>query len=329
MSEDRDDWERQAEMLVNRIRKNRRRLTPWLEAERVTCFRLYDRDIPELPLVVDWYEGRLHVSHLPRGGEGEPSEPDARPAGADDDRAELLAARIAAALGVPGDRVHLKRRAKAPGGTQYERLARGGDEIEIREGGLRFLVNLTDYVDTGLFLDHRITRRLVSAEARGRRFLNLFAYTGTFSVYAAAAGALSTTTVDLSQRYLDWAERNLGLNGLASTAHTFVRDDVMAALEDGRVTGRYDLVVVDPPTVSRSKRMRRPFDVQRDHAALLRGVLGVAAPGGVIYFSTNLRRFALDFDPRDAASIEDVTAKTIPPDFRDPKAHRCFRIVKR
>ena len=330
MAADRDNWERQAEMLVNRIRKNRRRLGPWLEAERVTCFRLYDRDIPELPLVVDWYEGRLHVSHLPREiGAEDPSAPIAPPAGADDERAELLAARVAAALGVPDDRLHLKRRAKAPGGTQYERFARGGDEIEVHEGGLRLLVNLTDFVDTGLFLDHRITRRLVAAEARGRRFLNLFAYTGSFTAYAAAAGALSTTTVDLSQRYLDWAERNLRLNGLASTVHTFVRDDVIAALEDGRVAGRYDLAVVDPPTVSKSKRMRRPFDVQRDHAALLEGVLGVVAPGGVVYFSTNLRRFALDLDPRGAASIEEITAKTIPPDFRDPRAHRCYRIVKR
>jgi 23S rRNA (guanine2445-N2)-methyltransferase / 23S rRNA (guanine2069-N7)-methyltransferase len=329
MTAEHEAWERQAEMLINRIRKNRRRLGPWLEAERVTCFRLYDRDIPELPLVVDWYEGRLHVSHMPRDPEGDPGAAETPVRGADDDRAQLLAAKVADALGVPGDRVHLKRRAKAPGGTQYERLARGGREIEVSEGGLRFLVNLSDYVDTGLFLDHRITRRLVAAEARGKRFLNLFSYTGSFTVYAAAAGALTTTTVDLSPRYLDWAARNVALNGLASTAHVFIRDDVVSVLEDGRAEGRYDLVVVDPPTVSKSKRMRRPFDVQRDQAALLENVLGVTAPGGVVYFSTNLRRFSLDLDPRGTASIEDLTAKTIPPDFRDPKTHRCFRIVKR
>jgi 23S rRNA (guanine2445-N2)-methyltransferase / 23S rRNA (guanine2069-N7)-methyltransferase len=329
MAADRETWERQAEMLANRIRKNRRRLGPWLKAEGITCFRLYDRDIPELPLVVDWYDGRLHVSHLPRDPEEVADDAETAPRGADDERAELLAAKIAAALDVPGDRVHLKRRARAPGGTQYERLDHSGEEIEVTEGGLRFLVNLSDYVDTGLFLDHRITRRLVAAEARGRRFLNLFAYTGSFTVYAAAAGATSTTTVDLSQRYLDWAERNLRLNGLAGPAHRFVRDDAIAALEDGRVAGGYELAVVDPPTVSKSKRMRRPFDVQGDHAALLRSVLGVTAPGGVVYFSTNLRRFALDFDPRGAAEIEDISAKTIPPDFRDPKTHRCFRIVKR
>jgi 23S rRNA G2069 N7-methylase RlmK/C1962 C5-methylase RlmI len=323
MTAERDSWESQAEMLVNRIRKNRRRLGPWLDSEKVTCFRLYDQDIPELPLVVDWYEGHLHVSHMPRDVAG-----GARPAEKDDERAELLAAKIAGALGVPGDRVHVKRRARAPGGTQYERLARIGEEIEVGEGGHQFLVNLTDYVDTGLFLDHRITRSLVAAGARGKRFLNLFAYTGAFTVYAAAAGAAATVTVDLSQRYLDWAARNLELNGLAGAAHRFVRDDAIAALEDGRVAGRYDLAVVDPPTVSKSKRMRRPFDVQRDHAALLRGVLGLMAPGGVVYFSTNLRRFALDFDPGRRAAIEEITAKTIPPDFRDLKAHRCFRIVK-
>jgi 23S rRNA (guanine2445-N2)-methyltransferase / 23S rRNA (guanine2069-N7)-methyltransferase len=329
MTADRENWERQAEMLVNRIRRNRRRLRARLEAEGITCFRLYDRDIPELPLLVDWYEGRLHVSYLPRDAAADPDAPEAPASAADDERAELLAAKIAAALDVPGDRLHLKRRARAPGGEQYERLARGGHEIEVGEGGHRFLVNLADYVDTGLFLDHRITRRLVAAEARGRRFLNLFAYTGSFTVYAAAAGAASTTTMDLSQRYLDWAERNLRLNGLAGPAHRFVREDVIAALEDGRVAGPYDLVVVDPPTVSKSKRMRRPFDVQRDHASLLRDVLGVTAPGGAIYFSTNLRRFALELEPGKRAAIEDITEKTIPADFRDPKAHRCYRIVKR
>jgi len=328
MTADRKTGERQAEMLVNRIRKNRRRLGPWLKAEQVTCYRLYDRDIPELPLAVDWYEGRLHVSYLPRDCGG-PDAAEGEASTADEESAELLAARVAAALGVPVDRVFVKLRLRAPGGTQYDRLARGGDENEVAEGGHRFLVNLAGYVDTGLFLDHRKTRRLVAAEARGKRFLNLFAYTGSFTVYAAAAGAASTTSVDLSQRYLDWAGRNLELNGLLGPAHTFVRDDAVAALEDGRVAGGFDLVVVDPPTVSKSKRMRRPFDVQRDHPALLRNVLGVTAAGGVVYFSTNLHRFSLDFDPGSRASIEDITAKTIPPDFRDPKAHRCYRIVKR
>jgi 23S rRNA (guanine2445-N2)-methyltransferase / 23S rRNA (guanine2069-N7)-methyltransferase len=311
-----DGLERQAEMLVNRIRKNRRRLRPWLEAEGVTCFRLYDRDIPELPLVIDWYEGRLHVSFLPREGSD------------DGARAELVSRRVGATLGVPEDHVYVKRRARAPGGTQYERLGREGERLAVREGGHRFLVNLADYIDTGLFLDHRITRRLVAGEARGKRFLNLFAYTGAFTVYAAAAGALATTTVDLSQRYLAWAEDNLRLNGLAGPAHAFVRDDVIAALEEGRVSGEYDLVVLDPPTVSKSKRMKRPFDVQRDHARLLERVLGACAPGGVVYFSTNLHRFSLELAPGAAASIEDLTAATIPPDFRDPRAHRCFRIVK-
>jgi 23S rRNA G2069 N7-methylase RlmK/C1962 C5-methylase RlmI len=326
VADEREDWERQAEMLVNRIRKNRRRLGPWLRAEAVACYRLYDRDIPELPLLVDWYDGRLHVSYLPRDDDGEPDRPQSDD---DDTRAELLTARIADALDVATDDVFLKRRERAPGGTQYERLGRGGPGIEVAEGGHRFLVNLADYVDTGLFLDHRITRRLVAAEARGKRFLNLFAYTGAFTVYAAAAGAASTTTVDLSQRYLDWAGRNLQLNGLVGPAHRLVRDDAIAALEDGRVSGGYDLVVVDPPTVSKSKRMRRPFDVQRDHAQLLRDVLAITAPGGAVWFSTNLRRFTLELDPGGRATVEDVTAKTIPPDFRDPRTHRCFRIVKR
>ena len=307
----------QAEMLSNRVRKNRRRLKAWLEADGVTCYRLYDRDIPEIPLTVDWYEGRLHVGHLAREGTD------------DGARAEALARHLGEALGVPRERVHVKHRVRAPGGTQYERLSRTADLLEVHEGGHRFLVNLVDYVDTGLFLDHRITRRLVAGEARGRRFLNLFAYTGAFTVYAAAAGAIATTTVDLSQRYLDWGEENLRLNGLAGPAHGFVRDDVVAALEDGRVAGRYDLVVVDPPTVSKSKRMRRPFDVQGDHARLLEGVLGVCAPGAVIYFSTNLRKFALELPAGRGLAVEDISERTIPPDFRDPRVHRCFRIVKR
>lgn len=311
-----DGLERQAEMLVNRVRKNLRRLRPWLAAEGVTCYRLYDRDIPEIPLTIDWYEGRLHAGFLPRDGSGG--------GGA----AVLLAARVGLALGVPERLIHVKRRSRAPGGTQYERLGRAEERVEVGEGGHRFLVNLSDYVDTGLFLDHRITRRLVAGEARGRRFLNLFAYTGSFTVYAAAAGARTTTTVDLSQTYLDWAWENLRLNGLAGPAHSFVRDDVVGALEDGRVSGRYDLVVVDPPTVSRSKRMRRPFEVQRDHARLLDRVLAVTAPGGVVYFSTNLHRFSFGLDRGAAAAIEEITAATIPPDFRDARAHRCFRIVK-
>lgn len=286
--------------LANRVRKNARHLAKWAKREDVTCYRIYDRDIPEYPLTIDTYEGALVINDY-REFSDEPLD--------------------FTALGASEVFVKQRERFAHRGeGQQYERQDDRGAWRVVREGGHRFRVNLSDYVDTGLFLDHRITRAKVAAEP-ARTMLNLFAYTGSFSVYAAAAG-MTTTTVDLSKTYLDWAHENLALNQLAGE---LVHSDVREFLADARRARRtWDLVVVDPPTFSNSKRMQYTWDIQRDHAALLADVIAVC-PAGVIWFSTNRRRFTLELDAD--VLVEDMTRATIPPDFRDQQIHRAYRIV--
>lgn len=306
------------EMLANRVTKNARHLGKWAKRERVTCWRVYDRDIPELPLTVDSYEGALVVNDYRHGA------PEERGGGA-----EWLEAAVAAVTGALGaTEVFVKQRERLVGrreGHQYERLGGGGGSggwRTVQEGGHAFRVNLSDYVDTGLFLDHRITRALVAAEP-ARTMLNLFGYTGSFTVYAAAAG-MQTTTVDLSKTYLEWAGENLALNRLEGE---LVHSDVREFLADARHRGRrWDLAVVDPPTFSNSKRMAYTWDVQRDHAALLGDVLQVA---DTVWFSTNRRRFKLELAAWGSLEIADKTRVTIPPDFRDPKVHHAYRLQKK
>ncbi len=313
-----------AEMLANRLRKNQRRLRSWSRKLGVSCYRLYDRDIPEIPLAVDWYEGRLHVSEYARGEGPEEAEGDDR----DGPSAELAALLRAAAeaLAVPLDDCFLKERRRQRGKAQYGRVERSDERLAVQEGGLLFWVNLRDYLDTGLFLDHRPTRALVRAEAEGKRVLNLFAYTGSFTVYAAAGGAAHTTSVDLSQRYLDWASDNLVLNGLAGPQHELLRADVLSYLRDAPAAS-FDLVVLDPPTFSNSKRMQGVLDLQRDQEALLQGAARLLAPGGQIFFSTNFRRFRLEEAALAGLVAHDISDLTVPPDFRDRRIHRCWHIL--
>lgn len=305
------------EMLANRVRKNARHLGKWAKRERVTCWRVYDRDIPELPITVDTYEGALVVNDYRHG---EPEERGGGQAWLD----EAVAA-VTEALGAT--EVFVKQRERLVGrreGHQYERLGDGGAGgwRTVQEGGHAFRVNLSDYVDTGLFLDHRITRAEVAREP-ARTMLNLFGYTGSFTVYAAAAG-MQTTTVDLSKTYLEWAGENLALNKLAGElVHADVREFLAEARHRGR---RWDVAVVDPPTFSNSKRMAYTWDVQRDHAALLGDVLEVA---DTVWFSTNRRRFKLELAAWGELEIEDRTKATIPPDFRDAKVHHAFRLQKK
>jgi len=286
-----------AEMFANRVRKNARHLGKWARREGVTCWRAYDRDIPEVPVTVDTYEGALVIN-------------DYRHESADDAWLADIAGAAADALGAR--EVFAKQRERLVGrreGHQYERLGDAGAWRTVREGGHAFRVNLSDYVDTGLFLDHRITRARVAAEG-GATLLNLFAYTGAFTVYAAAAG-VQTTSVDLSNTYLAWAGDNLAANGLAGE---LVHADVREFLADARRAGRrWDVAVVDPPTFSNSKRMDYTWDVQRDHAALLDDVAAVC--GGAIWFSTNRERFKLAWQ-RPGWAVSDETRATAPPDFR-------------
>ncbi|HEU0031290.1 MAG TPA: class I SAM-dependent methyltransferase [Kofleriaceae bacterium] len=301
-----------AEMLGNRLAKNARHLGKWAKRERVTCWRVYDRDIPEVPITVDTYEGALVINDYRAF-----DKPDA------DGWLDELTSRAKQVLGA--SEAFVKQRERLVGrreGHQYERLGETPSAWRIvKEGGHRFRVNLADYLDTGLFLDHRITRARVAAEP-AKTMLNLFAYTGSFSVYAAAAG-MRTTTVDMSRTYVDWAGDNLAENGLDGE---LVQSDVREFLQTARRERRHwDLAVVDPPTFSNSKRMDYTWDVQRDHAALLDDVAAVA---DVIWFSNNRRRFTLEWS-RPGAEVRDETRATIPPDFRDTRVHHAFRIALR
>ena len=308
----------EASALAHRLRKNARHLAPWARREELEAYRLYDRDIPEFPYAIDRYGEWLHAQLF--AGK--------RPITDADIAAHLKA--MSAALEVPQDHIALKIRRRQRGYSQYEKLTDDGPSFTVRERGLRFEVNLLRYLDSGLFLDHRETRRLVAAEARDKRLLNLFAYTGSFTVYAACAGASATVTVDMSHTYQDWTARNLALNGISdSVKHRLVADDVMSWL--GAATyarERYDLIVLDPPSFSNSKRMQDSFDVQRDQAPLLAATLRLLAPGGTLYFSNNRQGFKLDAEVAALARFEEITTRTVPKDFKRRTPHRCWRVKR-
>jgi len=316
-----------AAMFGNRLRKNFARLEAWARRSDVACFRVYDADMPEYAFAIDLYGNDQRWAYV---------QEYAAPATVNQDAArgrrdEVLAV-LPGALGLPVERIVLRVRRRQKGGEQYEKVGEAAQFHTVREGGYRFLVNFTDYLDTGLFLDHRMTRRRVGELAAGRSFLNLFAYTGTATVYAAGAGATSSTTVDMSRTYLDWAKRNLALNGLAGPQHGFVQADCLAWLEEQGAAPRrrYGVIFVDPPTLSRSKRMAREFDVQRDHARLLEMAARLLEPDGVILFSNNFQKFKLDPAVAQAFEVEDLSRATLPEDFaRNPRIHVCFLLRPR
>jgi 23S rRNA (cytosine1962-C5)-methyltransferase len=315
-------WQEQAQDLRNRLMRMGKHWKKWARRQEITCFRIYDRDVPEVPLVIDWYEGHLNIAEYVRPH----------------DRTEIehqvwlqrMIETAAEALEVDAKQIALKRRQRQSGPAQYEREADEGRLVVVNEGGHRFQVNLSDYLDTGLFLDHRITRSMVEQEARGKRFLNLFGYTGAFTVYAAAGGATATTTVDLSNTYLEWARRNMQLNGFAQAWHQFIRSDALSFLHSlpNVRGGMFDLAVVDPPTFSNSKMTDSIWDVDRDHVELLNLVLDRLTPGGKIYFSTNFRRFKFHETEIHGAAIREISRRTVPPDFRNKRIHRCWTLVK-
>ncbi|HEX5443051.1 MAG TPA: bifunctional 23S rRNA (guanine(2069)-N(7))-methyltransferase RlmK/23S rRNA (guanine(2445)-N(2))-methyltransferase RlmL [Pirellulales bacterium] len=311
----------QAALFGRRLAARSRHLRRWPTKRGITCYRLYDRDVPEIPLVVDRYEECLHLAEYDRPHDRGPAE--------HADWLDLMAKTAGDVLDVPRGNVFMKRRQRQPGPAQYERFAEQGRMFVVHEGGLKFRVNLSDYLDTGLFLDHRQTRAMVREAAAGKRFLNLFGYTGSFTVYAAAGGATATTTVDLSNTYLQWAEDNLRLNELADGAHRFLRDDALSFLKFHRAGTAYDLAVVDPPTFSNSKKTELVWDVQRDYLELLARLVELMSPGGVIYFSTNFRRFKLDEAALPQLTIREISRQTVPEDFRNRRVHRCWRMVRR
>jgi 23S rRNA (guanine2445-N2)-methyltransferase / 23S rRNA (guanine2069-N7)-methyltransferase len=326
----------------NRITKNARHLRKRLVKEGIGCYRIYDADLPEYSAAIDVYTALPDDKDAFRAGQTtgqqvgqrvgqtwlhvqEYAPPADIPEHTARDRLRDLVRAASAALDVPRERIALKTRYRAKGGSKYGRLAERAEFLEVEEGGLRFRVNLFDYLDTGLFLDHRPLRAHIRELALGKRFLNLFSYTSTASVYAAAGGARSTTSVDLSSTYLEWASRNFALNGFTGSPHLLVQADTLAWLEHDR--GEYDLIFVDPPTFSNSKRTD-DFDVQRDHVRLLKLSVARLAHDGLLLFSNNARRFKLDRDALGDCAVRDITASTIPFDFaRNPRIHSCYELA--
>lgn len=304
------------QMFANRLQKNLKQLSKWARKEEIECYRVYDADMPEYAVAVDLYRDWVHVQEYAPPKTIDPEKAQSR-------LLDALAA-IPQALNIDPSRVVVKRRERQTGKKQYERQAAQGHFMEVIEGGVKLLVNLTDYLDTGLFLDHRPLRLRIQQEAAGKRFLNLFCYTATATVHAAVGGARSTTSVDMSRTYLDWGRRNLALNGF-SDKHRLEQANVMEWLDENR--GEYDLIFIDPPTFSNSKRMEGVFDVQRDHVSLIDMAMARLARGGILYFSNNFRKFELDASLAARYQVEEITHETLDPDFaRNSKIHRAWRI---
>lgn len=307
-----------AQMFANRLRKNRRRLASWVKREGIECYRLYDADMPEYAVAVDIYGDQVHVAEYQAPRDVDPAAAAAR-------LAEVQAA-LPAALDVSPEHIVYKVRQRQRGDEQYGKQDSSGELVSVREGGAQLLVNLRDYLDTGLFLDHRPLRLRLGREAERKDFLNLFCYTGAATVHAALGGARSTTSVDLSNTYLGWLRKNLAHNGLDETRNLLERADCLAWLQAcGR---RFDLILLDPPSFSNSRKLSESFDVQRDHAGLVRAAMAVLRPGGVLYFSNNRRGFRLDPALEADYPCEDITRSTLDPDFqRNSRIHQCWRLV--
>jgi 23S rRNA (guanine2445-N2)-methyltransferase / 23S rRNA (guanine2069-N7)-methyltransferase len=305
-----------ASEFANRLRKNLKRLSGWAKREGVSCFRVYDADIPQYNVVVDLYEGRVSVSEYAAPKTVDPAEASRR--------LKEIMATLQDLLGVGPKAIYLRVRQRQTGRRQYQKRDSKEQLHEVREGPCRFLVNLTDYLDTGLFLDHRTIRQTIRERSSNLRFLNLFSYTGTATVHAAMGGAEATVSVDASDKYMGWCRKNLALNGFSEERHTLIAMDVMDWLYTSK--DRFDLIFADPPTFSNSKDRRRNFMVQRDHPELIRLALGHLKKNGLLIFSTHFQRFNLD--PRVSAfQVEEITRKTIPPDFKQkPDIHRSWLI---
>lgn len=307
---------------ANRLGKNAKHLLKWARRQQIEAWRLYERDIPQYPFAVDIYGDQVHLQEYDTGWLLPPDEYEAW-------LAEVVEA-VSFVTGFPPQHIHLKRRSRQKGLQQYEKTGAEGEDFVIHENGRAFWVNLDKYLDTGLFLDHRNTRRRVGEEAAGKRFLNLFAYTGSFSVYAATGGAVSSETVDLSNTYLDWAKRNFALNGIDERCHQIIRADVFRYLEQAAAEQKcFDLIVMDPPSFSNSKKMLDVLDVQRDQAVLIDGAMQLLAPAGCLYFSNNLRSFVLEAAIMERYQVWDVSKSSVPDDFRNKKIHQCWQIRHR
>src|SRR3954453_5521247 len=310
------------EMFQNRLLKVYKHRSKQAQRQGITCYRVYDHDLPEFPFSIELYSDKVYLAEYLRRH------------GMEEEEHELWLNEclevISKILSIDIDHIYVRQRRRMSHRSQqqYEKTDTQKEFFNVEDNGLKFLVNRTDYVDTVLFLDHRITRQMVREQAADKRILNLFCYTGSFSVYAAAGGAASITSVDLSKTYLGWAEDNFKLNHFTGIGkYHFVHADVKQYLKTLKPNS-FDLVIMDPPTFSNSKRMNNFLDIQRDHVELLNDVLAATTEGGIVYFSTNFTRFVLDADKIKAANIKDITKATTPFDFEGKLKRWCFRIMK-
>ncbi len=322
------DWQPQqfepiegAEDFTNRLQKNMQALKKWAVKENVYCLRLYDADLPDFNVAVDLYGDRLHVQEYAPPKKIDPEKAKKR--------FNLALQAIRAVTGLGRDAVFIKTRARQEGKNQYTKQSTASKRFIVQEGQAKILVNLTDYLDTGLFLDHRQIRLRIAKEAKGKHFLNLYSYTSTASLHAALGGAASTTSVDLSNTYLNWSKENFVLNGLtvdhADEQHQFFASDCFEWLKEGHE--QYDLIFIDPPTFSNSKKFYGTFDVQRDHVSLIKRAMNRLTTEGTLYFSNNYRGFEMDETLPALFDIQEISHETIGPDFkRNQKIHRAWKI---
>ncbi len=306
-----------ADMLLNRLQKNMKKIEKWLKKEGITCYRLYDADIPEYAVAIDRYNDYYHVQEY------------APPKTIDPEKAQQRLHDVVHVLQtvfhVPESHIIVKQRTKQKGKNQYQKLNDMKTFFTIEENGAKLLVNLTDYLDTGVFLDHRPVRRMIQQMTNRKRFLNLFCYTATATVHAGIGDAFNTTSVDMSATYCDWARKNLALNGLSDSLHRVIQADCMQWLAED--TQQYDVILLDPPTFSNSKRMQDILDIQRDHVALIAQCMAKLTNDGVLIFSNNFRKFVLDPAIKTTYHVEEITHKTFDPDFqRDTKLHHVWLI---
>lgn len=293
----------------------------WAKRSLTDCFRIYDRDIKEYPLAIDFYAGRFCVHFFSYDRNRDEPLPELK---------EEINAVLCSLFGASPERIYWKTRVKRSKKEQYEKIDTQEHFFTVIEYGVKFKINLSDYLDTGLFLDHRETRRMVALQAKGKRLLNLFAYTCSFSVHAAMAGASFTKSVDMSNTYTDWGRDNFILNSLPLKNNLIVREDCLKFLEkEIHSPNLYDIIVIDPPTVSRSKKMDQMFDIQIDYPFFITNALKLLLPGGVIFFSTNSRKFTFDAALFPSAEIQEISQKTLPPDFHNKKIHRCWKLYRK
>ena len=308
----------QYEDFKNRFRKKYKHLKKWADRNNITAWRVYDRDIPQYPFAIDIYNNHCHFQVFTKSDDPTENSPEI-------DACRKIVAEITK---IPIPNIRLKNRMRQAGREQYQKLHTNRPDIIITENKRKFIVNLDQYLDTGLFLDHRNLRKIVAENARDKSILNLFSYTASFSVYAATAGAKNTLSVDLSNTYTRWAENNFKLNGMNPENNILIATDAVEYLKNraNAQDRHFDIIVLDPPSFSNSKKTPDILDIQKDHTILIQWALKCLAPGGIIYFSTNLKTFKFNPELADTTRLTEITTKTVPEDFKNSKPHRAWKI---